>query len=179
MKIIKTTLEDNILTVELDKSIAVEKVYLDNVLNSKNRFSLEDNKHSHIIDNPSINGNKITINVKEFQETAFIVTIVSNFQTASAIAIDYLELYNSKVKLLTFHCSTCLDKHNKENIIICDFKNQLLDYAVENNLTDDAIQHYIDLSRMLTIPSEHICSINTVRNNCKTCTKCCNGCCSL
>lgn len=87
MKIINTKIENNILTITLDSASSVTKVYLDSILNKKNMYSNNDGDHNYVIDSPSISDNVITINIKEYDATSFIVSVVGS-NNAVAIAID-------------------------------------------------------------------------------------------
>lgn len=175
MKIINTKIENNTLTITLDSASSVTKVYLDSVLNKKNMYSSADDDHNYVIDSPSISDNVITINIKEYDATSFIVSVIGS-NNAVAIAIDQKNLYYRKVNMLVTFCNTCLDKHQKEKILMCDFKSQLLEYALANQLTEDAIDYYIDLCRLLEIPLEHTCCTYNRITNCRVCRGCTNGC---
>lgn len=181
MKIINAKIENNLLTIKLDSVAGVTKVYLDSVL-SRTYHSDSDEDHEIVIDRPQTDSNNININIEEYDATSFIVTVVGS-ETAHAIAYDEKNLYYQKVNTLISFCYTCLDKHQKEKILMLQFKSQLLDYARANNLTEDAIQYYVDMCRLLDIPNEHICcKYNRVFNchrPCKTCRSCYNGCCQL
>lgn len=99
--------------------------------------------------------------------------------TIEDITINPEELYNKKVNMLTSFCNTCLDKHQKEKIVMCMFKSQLLEYALNNNLTEDAQQYYKDLDRLLEIPDNKTCCTNSRFATCKQCSTCINGMCAL
>ena len=182
IEIINTKIENNILTITLNSTNSVSKVYLDSVLAKNTYHSTEDTEHDIVINSPQMNDTTITIDITEYNATSFIVSVVGN-NTTHAIAYDEKNLYYQKVNMLTTFCYTCLDKHQKEKILMLQFKSQLLDYAVSNRLTEDAIEYYIDICRLLDIPSNHTCcKYNRVWNchrPCKTCRSCCNGCCSL
>ena len=167
MKIINTKIENNILTITLDSASSVTKVYLDNVLNKKNMYSENDEDHNHVVNSPNISDNTITIDITEYDSTSFIVNVVGK------------NLYYRKVNMLVTFCNTCLDKHQKEKILMCDFKSQLLEYALANQLTEDAIDYYVDLCRLLEIPLEHTCCTYNRITNCRVCRGCTNGCCVL
>lgn len=99
--------------------------------------------------------------------------------TIEDIIIDPKELYYKKINMLTSFCDTCLDKHQKEKIIMCMFKSQLLDYALDNNLTEDAQQYYKDLDRLLEISTSKTCCTNSNLITSNTCSTCVNGYCAL
>mgnify|MGYP000050383643 FL=1 len=51
MKIINTTLNNDTITITLDAKANVHKIYLDSIINQKNMYSDEDDKHTHVISN--------------------------------------------------------------------------------------------------------------------------------
>lgn len=177
MKIISTSIDNNTLTIRVSGN-TVNKIYLDSVLNKSNIYSQNDEDHDYVITSPIVSDGTIEIDIAEYDATSFIVSVVSD-SNAVAIAIDQKNLYYRKVNMLTQFCETCLDKHQKEKILMCDFKSQLLEYALDNNLTEDAIDYYVDLCRLLDIPLKHTCCTYNRVASCRTCRSCCNGCCTL
>ena len=87
--------------------------------------------------------------------------------------IDKKNIYNELVNLLTNYCDTCLDKHQKEKILLCAFKLELIDYAEKNNY-DEVDELWESIARTLgvTLDGEH--SINPIRK-----CNCSNGMCSI
>jgi hypothetical protein len=49
MKIINAILKNDTITITLDTKTNVHKVYLDSIVNQKNMYSDEDDKHTHVI----------------------------------------------------------------------------------------------------------------------------------
>nr|DAM00275.1 MAG TPA: hypothetical protein [Caudoviricetes sp.] len=49
MKIINATLKNDTITITLDAKANVHKIYLDSIINQKNMYSDEDDKHTHVI----------------------------------------------------------------------------------------------------------------------------------
>lgn len=177
MKIINTNIENDVLTITLDSASSITKVYLDSVLNSKNMYSDKDSDHDYVVTNFIVSGNNIVVDITEYEATSFIVSVLTLSSRSESIAIDLYNLYQAKVNMLTSYCSTCLDKHQKEMIVMCDFRSQLLNYALENGLTNDAIEHYIALSRMLNIADKYDCA--KCSSKCIKCKTCQNGVCML
>lgn len=177
MEIMNTILKNDTITITLDTKVNIHKIYLDSIMNQKNVYSDEDDKHTHVISKFVTQDNIVIVDITEYNETSFIVSVLtSEGNRDETIAIDQNELYLAKVNLLTTYCNTCLDEHQKRIIMMCDFRSQLLQYALERNFTKDAIEHYIDLSRMLGMIDYHNCSKCLSPN--KVC-KCCNGMCAL
>lgn len=82
------------------------------------------------------------------------------------------EIYNKLVDLLTIHCNTCLDKHQKEKILLCAFKLELIAYA-EENAQDDVEGLWEDLARILGVKISELDCICPNKCNCA------NGVCTL
>lgn len=85
---------------------------------------------------------------------------------------DKKNIYNKLVDLLTLYCNTCLDKHQKEKILLCAFKLELIDYAEANNL-GEADELWESIARTLGVTLDS--NTYTVPNKCN----CANGVCSL
>ena len=80
--------------------------------------------------------------------------------------IDKKNIYNELVNLLTNYCDTCLDKHQKEKILLCAFKLELIDYAEKNNY-DEVDELWESIARTLGITLDGEQSINPIRKcNC-------------
>ena len=180
MKIINARLDDTQFVIEIDNLGEFTKVYIDTIDNRDNMFSKEDYLHSYVFtkDQVTINEQNIIITSDQFKAmpTNGIVSIVDKKGLSDTkFIINEGQLYLAKVNLLDTYCSTCLDKHQKENILMCEFKSNLLDYALKNNLIEAATDYYTDLCRLLNITEQHCCAANN-RFRCRTCV---NGCCSL
>lgn len=172
------SVNDNKLTIICDK--AATKVYIDSVCNSANVYSMEDDKHDHsfkdLKDLDTSNKFEYEINLPEgLDMSAFTVTANYSESSEAALYYDTKELYYKEVNLLTEYCNTCLDKQQKEKLVLFILKQQLFQYAIENNLIDDQIAYYKDLARMLKI------EVKSNMQNILPCAKCActNGVCSL
>lgn len=148
MKVTKATITDNTLAITLDSSNNVGKIYLDTVCNYNNIYSDSDEDHSHIITDDLGNKSSFNIDISAIKDKAYIVTVIST-EKAIALAIDDKQLYYDKVHMITNFCNTCMNKCQKEKIIMVELRSNLLDYALANDLTEDAIKHYVDLDRIL------------------------------
>lgn len=178
MKITNIEFQENNLIITLDSSTEVTKVYIDTLLNSKNKYSDKDEEHSYTVQVSNGSSNTVTIDYTqlnpELDTSAFTVLI----NGVLGFYYDDKELYYAQVNMLTSFCSTCLDKHQKEKLVLFLTKQQLLQYAVDNDLVEDAVQHYIDLARMLNIDLDK--NSQVIRKSvCNKCINCCNGCCAL
>lgn len=178
--IMKIELKDNIITITLDSATSVSKVWIDTLDNYDNMYSAEDEKHSYVIESPQVSGNTIQIDSEtlspELDTSAFLVTVNGSM----GFYYDEKELYYKEIDLLTNFCSTCLDKHQKERMVVFMTRYHLFQYAVENNLIEDQVDHYIDLARMLGIDFKYNAKLNCLcSGKCKRVVKCCNGYCAL
>ncbi len=102
-------------------------------------------------------------------------------QIKSVDEIDMNALYQAQVNLLVSYCDTCLDKQQKERILMCQFKSRLLDHALNNSLNADAVDYYNDLCRLLDLQDPTCCTNHscTLSRDANVCSRCSNGCCSL
>lgn len=148
MKITKATITDNTLVITLDSSYDVSKIYLDLINDCANMYSDQDEDHFHVITENLGNKSSFNIDISAIKDKAYIITVVST-EKVIALAIDDKQLYYDKIHMITNFCNTCMNKCQKEKIIMVELRSNLLDYALQNDLTEDAIKHYIDLDRIL------------------------------
>lgn len=88
------------------------------------------------------------------------------------IVYDTNTLYNAEIKMLHSYCSTCLDDKQMQKIMILVFKRQLLEQAIATSHNKEAMQYYLDLTRLM--------GVNVSKTNeGNGCQKCINGVCSL
>lgn len=180
MNIEKITFVDDIITITLSEATAVSKVWIDTLDNVDNLYAENDDSHSYTIMQGGTPVLSVQIDSKtlspELDTSAFMVTI----NGVQGFYYDEEELYYKEIDLLTKFCSTCLDKHQKERIVLFMTKYHLMQYAIENNLVEDQINYYIDLARMLNIDFKYNARLNCLcSGKCKRVVKCCNGCCSI
>lgn len=192
MEINGVLIVDDTLVITLDTKLpdTVSEdlyLYIDTLDNYAKRNSTEPSDHSYDIkvmnaeegDLVEISEDRyyITLELNKFEprivESAFTVT----FDGYCVFYYDTEELYYKQIDLLCNNCSTCLDDQQKDRIMLFILKYNLLQYAIEHNIMDDAVQYYRDLARML-----NICITNNVYNDGHyDCNRCCckNGSCSL
>lgn len=182
MNIIDIKILDDTLVINIEQGTdgsSIDKVYIDTLDNEQNKYAEEDNKHTYVINKFETTDNLVHIEldelVPELDRSAFTVSINGTV----GFYFDKQELYYKQIDLLTNYCSTCLDKHQKELMVLFLLKQNLLEYAVSNNLLEDQISYYKDLARMLHIDLKH----NAQQTSIKCCAnkeKCCiNGICTL
>lgn len=85
---------------------------------------------------------------------------------------DKKNIYIELVNLLVTYCDTCLDKHQKEKILLCAFKLELIEYAEKND--QDAEELWESIARTLGMKFNG----TTYISNIKKCS-CSNGSCSI
>lgn len=126
------------------------------------------NLHSVIITSDDIA--KLDGNMKYIRLGFFTGGPVNEY--IDGIFFDPMVLYNAEIKMLHSYCSTCLDDKQMHKIMILVFKRQLMEQAIETNHNKDAMQYYLDLTRLMEVDITTKCK----DEKCKTC---CNGVCSL
>lgn len=193
MKITGITIVKHNIVVELDTKIpdSVDSnlyLYIDTLNNYSNRSSVNPDKHSYKL---LILGTDYSSDVKIDEQRLSIVAInalihiFSNLlesitiDNSSQFFFNQADIYYKEVELLCKNCSTCLDDQQIDRMILFLLKQDLLSYAINNNLIDDAVQYYTDIARMLNICLD---TKTTFYNNhdCFACNKTCrNGVCSL
>lgn len=193
MKITGITIVKDNIVVELDTKIpdSVDSdlyLYIDTLNNYSNRSSVNPDKHSYKLlvlgtdyrSDVKIDEYRLSIvidstKLEDFCASVFIVTI----DNSSQFYFNQADIYYKEVELLCKNCSTCLDDQQMDRMILFLLKQDLLSYAINNNLIDDAVQYYTDLARMLNICLD----TNTIYYNNHdffACNKTCrNGVCSL
>lgn len=193
MKITGITIVKDNIVVELDTKIpdSVDSdlyLYIDTLNNYSNRSSVNPDKHSYKLlvlgtdyrSDVKIDEQRLSIvidstKLEDFCMSAFIATI----DNSSQFYFNQADIYYKEVELLCKNCSTCLDDQQMDRMVLFILKQDLLSYAINNNLIDDAVQYYTDLARMLNICLD---TNTTYYNNHDylACNKTCrNGVCSL
>lgn len=196
MKIIGIKNIDDTLVISLDTKLpdTVSEdlyLYIDTLDNYTKRNSDNSEEHSCSIllisaeegdmFNISEDRYHITLDATSPFASAFTVSI----EDSTVFYYDREELYYKQIDLLCTSCSTCLDDQQKDRIMLFILKYNLLQYAIEHDIMNDAVQYYKDIARMLGI-----CINNSIFNDghfdcnrCKkvvnSCCNCKNGCCSL
>ena len=130
MKIERTYIDNNKLYIILDIEAVITKVYLDSVSNKDNMYSEKDEDHTQTITDINSEGsNTYSIDITEFKENAFIVTVIAETKDV-ALAIDEESLYYAEVNMLVDFCNTCLDENKEYKIVMCELRSNLLNYAL-------------------------------------------------
>lgn len=158
MEITKAIIKDNTIILTVNGITDLDKVYLDSVYNDDFIESDDDLMHTYVIENFLIDEQTVIIDITTIKDNAFVVTIISGEDKESALAIDYDELYQLKVNMIINFCGKCLNSKDKERIVMIQFRNNLLQYSIDNKLLYDSIAHYKSLDRLL--------NDKIVNNNC-------------
>jgi hypothetical protein len=85
--------------------------------------------------------------------------------------IDKKNIYKELVNLLTVYCDTCIDKHQKEKILLCAFKLELIEYA--ESVDEDSDELWESIARTLGMNLDGDTYVTAKKCNCK------NGVCSI
>lgn len=178
MKITDINIVNNNIVVSVDNTENISKIYIDSIYNYDNIFSINDDDHTYTIMQFNVVDNTIQIDLQSNEDidtSAFIVTI----NGISKFYFDKKELYYKSIDLLTEYCSTCLDKEQKEKLLLFILKDELLQYAISNNILEDQVNMYKDIARLLKI--DVISNKQNIIKKCNQskCKTCCNGMCSL
>lgn len=129
------------ITINVDSRQEGVKIYIDNLYNYDNKYSVEDEDHNVIVteyDGTTSYIIEMRDLDKEIDLSAFTVSILGNSnlggdsKTILAVGFYYndKELYYKQVDLLLNPCSTCLNRENKERIALFMLKKNLFDYAL-------------------------------------------------
>ena len=178
MKITDINIVNNNIVVSVDNTENISIIYIDSIYNYDKIFSINNDDHTYTITQFNIVDNTIQIDLQSNEDidtSAFIVTI----NGISKFYFDKKELYYKSIDLLTEYCSTCLDKEQKEKLLLFILKDELLQYAISNDILEDQVNIYRDIARLLKIDV-----ISNKQNIIKKCNHskyktCCNGMCSL
>lgn len=178
MKITDINIVNNNIVVSVDNTENISIIYIDSIYNYDKIFSINNDDHTYTITQFNIVDNTIQIDLQsnaDIDTSAFIVTI----NGISKFYFDKKELYYKSIDLLTEYCSTCLDKEQKEKLLLFILKDELLQYAISNDILEDQVNIYKDIARLLKI--DVISNKQNIIKKCNhsKCKTCCNGMCSL
>lgn len=133
------------------------RVYIDHVINYEYLYSDIIEDHTFSTRDFIVNDKVITVDLADWDinRSIFIVSLEQILDGVSTntrkMFIDDEELYYGEVNMLISDCSNCLHKQQKERIVLLSVKQQLLQYALKHELLEDAIQLYMDITRLLGI----------------------------
>lgn len=178
MKITDINIVNNNIVVSVDNTKNISTIYIDSIYNYDKIFSVNNDDHTYAITQFDIVDNTIQIDLQSNEDidtSAFIVTI----NGISKFYFDKKELYYKSIDLLTEYCSTCLDKEQKEKLLLFMLKDKLLQYAISNDILEDQVNIYRDIARLLKIDVISNKQNIIKKYNHSKCKTCCNGVCSL
>lgn len=176
------------LVVYIDECTNIDSIYCDNPDDHNYIFYYDNSKFTlrEIVEEGDLKEvtteykYEITITSDIILQLDHNIKYIKVFVTTERYANDYADgvyynpdvLYNAEIGKLHKHCSTCLDDKLMQLIILVVFKRQLLEQAIITNHNKEALQFYLDLSKLLDV------NINSsINGNC--CKKCVNGMCEL
>lgn len=174
---IKKTNDDSVV-ITLDGQYNITKVYLDDISNMDNIYSADSEAHTY---SQVVTGNISFIEIENLSKISgidsnkFVVSVYDATGSDTVFYYDEDQLYYREIDLLTSYCNTCLDKQQKERILLFSVKKDLLDFAMSKNIVEDAVGFYRDLDRLLCLSSKP----NLIDNKNIVCRNCCNGICKI
>ena len=174
-------------------------VYMNECSNIKNLYSDDPKLQDYVFDSTN-SAISVTPIVREGEpelittvyayEVSITSDIISSFDsnmkyiklycTTENYVNDYIDgiiydpntLYEAEIKMLHGYCNTCLDDKQMQKVMILVFKRQLLEQAIATSHNKEALQFYLELSKLL--------DVNIDSNVASTpCNKCINGVCKL
>lgn len=161
------------IETEVDLSSYSKEVYIDEVWNLKN--ILEDSPIHNISFSENItvdSENNVTVTNDDILELDWNMKYVTLRCFTEQEEIHFHGIYYNpsivymaEIRKLHTHCSTCLDDHTMQNIMLVVFKRQLLEYALASDYYCDALQLYVDICRLLEISIKPKCAASTCCNN--------------
>lgn len=210
-RIILNTCEGYItFLVTFDQAIMQDQLtlYIDEACNNKNIHSDNPNVHNYVLDNDTSTVEITTtdtdnqyeikvsdIAIRDYSEhlkyiRAIAVTADSaedepNYIIAEGIYYNALIIYEAEIYNINKYCSTCLDDKNMQLIVFVTFRRQLLEDAILLRHYKEAMQAYLDLTRLLGMVCDFkLKSTYCPKKECNSCNKpvcptCSNGMCSI
>lgn len=177
-------------------------VYINECSNIKNLYSDDPKLQDYVFDSTN-SAISVTPIVREGEpelvttvyayEVSITSDIISSFDsnmkyiklycTTENYVNDYIDgiiydpntLYEAEIKMLRSYCNTCLDDKQMQKVMILVFKRQLLEQAIATSHNKEAMQYYLDLTRLMGV---NVSKTNE-GNGCQECKVCFNGMCSL
>lgn len=123
-------------------------------------------KHDAYWTNVVPNGNAVEITIPDDFDALVIVTIYISTVTGDKIYkvmfLNEYMLFKAQQQYLNdrqARCSDCDEKQWRSNTLAMLLRIRLLQYAYENDLLTDAIDHYVDLARILSFDNVPFTSI--------------------
>lgn len=114
-------------------------------------------------------GRAVEITVPTDLDALIIITIYIGKDKYTTMFLNKYMLFKAQNKYLAGHqsvtCEDCEEKKWRTNTLALLLRTRLLEYAYDNNLLDDSIQHYIDLTRVLSFDDVLFESIPAFYNN--------------
>ena len=171
-------INDDSVVITLDGQYTITKVCLDDISNMDNIYSADSEAHTY---SQVVTGNISFIEIENLSKISgidsnkFVVSVYDATSSDTVFYYDEDQLYYREIDLLTSYCNTCLDKQQKERILLFSVKKDLLDFAMSKNIVEDAVGFYRDLDRLLCLSSKP----NLIDNKNIVCRNCCNGICKI
>lgn len=139
----------------------------------------------------------IDLDVTNYKLSAAIVTVhihddsTQEDTTITKFTLDEEFLYYNILNMVVNTCSRCLNKVEKQRMVMCNLRWELLKYAMKHELIIDSVKRYKDLIKILGIDdnpcpkyidaesrsADFVWNGGTVTGSCFTCKgNCCSVC---
>lgn len=123
-------------------------------------------KHDAYWTNVTPNGNAVEITIPDDFDALVVVTIyISTLNGDKVYKVMFLNeymLFKAQQQYLNqkqMCCGDCSEKQWRSNTLAILLRTRLLEFAYENDLLTDAIEHYVDLARILSFDNVPFTSI--------------------
>ena len=151
MEINNISITDNILTIDVDSTVGITSVLIDNLYNTTNMYSEDITLHTYNVTNFETTSTKISIDILQYIPNLDISAFTVNINGVVKFYYDAKELYYKQIDLVTENCSTCLNNYKMSIFQALLLKLYMFDYAIANNILQDQISIYTDIARILSI----------------------------
>lgn len=204
MKITEIKFNEDTLMLKVLSNHAIDNsddimLFIDECSNIDNVYSANEADHDHVLnqDNSAFNvilqetTDSLYIHtiyieqeiISELDEHLKHFTLNVNDQIATSIYYNPNAIYKAQMNKLRCVCNTCLDDHMMQKIMIITFRQQLLEQSICIAHYVDAMNHYLDLCKMLDIQIVKYNKSDTHKDtgcvNCTECHCCTGGICKL
>lgn len=193
--------------VSFDQAINQDQLtlYVDEACNANNIHSDDPEEHNYVLtsDNSIIEVTTLdtdntyeikvsSLDIRDYSEHLKYIRLIASttedqedYIFAEGIYYNALIIYEAEIYNINKYCSTCLDDKNMQLIVFVTFRRQLLEDAILLRHYKEAMQAYLELTRLLGIACDFKlhkpkCRLTT-KSNCtmSACPTCANGTCSI
>lgn len=159
MAVVDKYITETALTLVFDQDFAPNAEIIVGVDNAEHYYTNSKNsKHDLLYNEPTVWGAKLEIELPSDAPALTVITVYVNTETLVTTFLNKYMLYKAQNRhLATKECSKwnmsvckdCDEKRWRTETVVVLLRMQLLDYAYNNDLTEDTIQFFVDLTRVL------------------------------